>query len=588
MNTLFRAIYAAFVRLLRRFQASRMRMLAHAPIIGRRPNAFVSHPEPQAIGSFAKGQQMIAGNFQFGGQVIEAPKTSIWEISDDPLVLDALHGCAWIDDMVSTGAAGKRELQGWIFDWIRRYGKGSGPGWRPDLTGQRLIHWISHAIPIMQGQDKTANNAFLRSVARQSLFLSKTWDAAPPGLPRIRALTGMIYAGLVLEGMDRDLRPAVHRLGRECHRRISADGAIASRNPEELLEIFILLNWAARVLKGTGLKPDRRHLNAIDRIAPTLRNARLGDGALCRFHSGGRGSEGRLDQALAESGVRVSETNDTRMGYARMVAGRTTLVMDAAPPAKARASKTAHASTLGFELSSGRLPIICNCGPGKHFGPQWRRASRATACHSTVVLEDTSSSTIWPPGYIGNTFGERLQDIPQNVTSDRAAARNGNWLLASHDGYLKNFGIVHERRIFISPNGRELRGEDTMKCPNKPADRLYKNALRRRGKDALEFSCRFHIHPNIAISLDLGGTAVSLKLKSEEIWVFRQTGGEISVEESVYLDQQRLKPRPCQQIVVRGLTEDGRGHITWALTRAQEGNRYTLAREAEDELAPLV
>lgn len=589
MKSVLWAPYAVLVRLMRRFRRMRIRMRARAPRLSFNPQTFVSHPEPQSIGSFARGRQMVAGNFQIAGQVIEAPGRSIWEISDNPAVMDVLHTCSWIDDMAATDSDGRRLLQGWVTDWIRRYGRGSGPGWRPELTGQRLIRWISHALVILQAQDKSAATAFLRSVARQAQFLSKTWHMAEPGLPRIQALTGMIYAGLALEGMENTLRPAIARLGKECKRRIKADGSIDSRNPEELLEIFILLIWARKVLEGTDHKPDKRHLAAIERIAPTLRALRLGDGALVRFHSGGRGPEGLLDMALAESGVRANAGEEPRMGYMRMVAGRTNLVMDVASPPRGSASGNAHAGTLAIEMSSGRLPIICTCGPGKHFGALWTRASRATACHSTVTVEDTSSSLIWDSGFVGDTFGERLQNVPNIIKLDRAFARNGAWVLASHGGYAENFGVIHDRRLFLSPNGRELRGEDRVFAPQKsklPA--RHKRVLTKLGKPGVEFMCRFHIHPDVEISLDLGGSAVSLKLKSEEIWVFRQNGGQISVEESVFLDQQRLKPRPSKQIVVRGVTKTGAGQITWALTRAQEGKRYTMDHGFDEELAPLV
>jgi len=77
------------------------------------------------------------------------------------------------------------------------------------------------------------------------------------------------------------------------------------------MEVFVLLVWAARVLEEADKKPDPRHLAAMERIAPTLRTLRLGDGSLARFHGGGRGIEGQLDQALAESGIRAQPMRET-------------------------------------------------------------------------------------------------------------------------------------------------------------------------------------------------------------------------------------------------------------------------------------
>jgi len=81
---------------------------------------------------------------------------------------------------------------------------------------------------------------------------------------------------------------------------------------------------------------------------------------------------------------------------------------------------------------------------------------------------------------------------------------------------------------------------------------------------------------------------VSIKLKSEEIWVFRQTGGEVTLEDAVFLDQQRLRPRQTKQVVVRGFLRNERAQVTWAMTRAQEGNRYSMEAALAGELEPLV
>ena len=39
---------------------------------------FRSQPEPRSIGLFARGRQLVAGNFVFAGQLVQAPGTVIW------------------------------------------------------------------------------------------------------------------------------------------------------------------------------------------------------------------------------------------------------------------------------------------------------------------------------------------------------------------------------------------------------------------------------------------------------------------------------------------------------------------------------
>ena len=72
----------------------------------RPATGFVSHPEPRTIGSFARGRQLIAGNFQFAGYLIEGPGQSIWDLPmPDPSFEQALHGFAWLDDLSAVGDA---------------------------------------------------------------------------------------------------------------------------------------------------------------------------------------------------------------------------------------------------------------------------------------------------------------------------------------------------------------------------------------------------------------------------------------------------------------------------------------------------
>ena len=58
---------------------------------------------------------------------------------------------------------------------------------------------------------------------------------ASPGLPRFEALTGLIYAGLALEGMERYVGHAIKALAKDCTNEVDGQGGVRTRNPEELL-----------------------------------------------------------------------------------------------------------------------------------------------------------------------------------------------------------------------------------------------------------------------------------------------------------------------------------------------------------------
>ena len=537
----------------------------------RAATGFVSSPEPRTIGSFAKGRQLVAGNFLFAGYLIEAPDASIWALKAPNAAFEGdLHGFAWMDDLAAVGDTPSRaSMQSWLWEWIDQFGRGSGAGWTPDLTGRRLIRWINHALFVLRGQESDRSDAFYLSLAQQTTFLSKRWHSASPGLPRFEALTGLIYAGLSLQGMESLARPAIKALAKECAVQVDSDGGLPTRNPEELLAVYTLLTWAAAALDEADLEVPAEHLGAIERITPTLRTLRHSDGGLARFHGGGRGQEGWLDHALAAAGIKTSQPDGLSMGFARLSAGRTSVIVDAAVPPRGNASRSGHASTLAFELTSGRRPLVVNCGSGASFGAEWRRAGRATPSHSTVVLDGYSSARLGDADRASSL--ETLIDAPKHVPIEVSQAPDGLRFQGGHDGFCDIHGLTHARTLELTFDGRGLAGEDMLLAMEDAQKRQFDRSMDDVRLGGVPFDVRFHLHPEVDATLDLGGAAVSMALKSGEIWVFRHDGKfNLALEPSVYLETGRLKPRASQQVVLSGRAVEYATRIRWSLSKAQE------------------
>lgn len=250
----------------------------HARLAARAKSAaaFIGQPEPRTVGSYARGRQLTAGNLLFAGHLVEAPGAMLWDITPpDDAFLEEIHGFHWLDDMASVpDVATRQTAQRWLFEWINRYGNGSGPGWTPELAGRRVIRWLHHTLFILSGASHEQSKAFFRSIAQQTIFLNRRWHSSTPGLPRFEALTGLISAGLSLQGMENQAAPAIKALGEECARQITEAGGIPTRNPEELMEVCTLLIWARDALQEVGRAPDLEHIAAIARIVPTLRALR--------------------------------------------------------------------------------------------------------------------------------------------------------------------------------------------------------------------------------------------------------------------------------------------------------------------------
>ena len=517
------------------------------------------------MGSHARGKQLTAGTILLAGHLAEAPDTSLWDLAPDPAFVAEAQGFHWLDDLAAHGtqAAGKR-AQAWTWDWITRYGTGQGPGWTPDLTGRRIIRWVHHATFLLSGRDRADTDAFYRALSAQSAYLARRWKAAASGLPRFEALTGLVYAGLSLIGMDRLVAPAIAALAEACQADIDAEGGIPSRNPEELMEVLTLLTWSASAMTEAAHPVPAPVTAAITRIAPALRALRHADGGLARFHGGGRGMEGRLDQALAGAGVRAGPPPAVAMGFARLAGRRTSVIVDAAAPPGGRFAVMAHASTAAFEMTSGRRPVIVSCGSGLSFGADWRRAARATPSHSALCLEGASSSRL-------SAGGEALEERAAIVTSRLIPGAEGTDLYLEHDGWLASHGLIAGRSLTLSHDGRRLSGVDSLTALTADARRRFQDLMTTTAMAAGAFSIRFHLHPEVDARLDMADTAVSLALRSGEIWVFRHSGqARLSLAPSAYLEAGRLNPRPSLQIVLRGQARGFDSRIGWTLAKAKD------------------
>lgn len=555
----------------------------------RAAEGFVDPPDPRSIGSLARGRQLVSGNFLFAGYLVEGGDADLWSLPVPAARFESeLHSFVWLDDLAAVGNfQARKRAQAWTWGWIEKYGAGAGPGWVPDLTGRRLIRLTSHAVFLLRGQDKEAQQGLYGTLGRQTAFVAKQWKNAPPGLPRFEALCGLIVAGLLLKGMELHVPPALKALEKECDQMIDREGGLPTRNPQELLDVFVLLTWTLDALGNAEEEPGPSLTSAIARIAPTLRALRHSDGGLGRFHGGGRGLEGRLDEALAMCSVRGGKDQGLAMGYAKLSAGRTSIIVDAAPPPLGAESINAHASTLAFELTSGRRPLIVNCGSGAQFGETWRRAGRATPSHSTLGIDGTSSARFAPPEPGAIPGQEAFSDGPFDVRIQKQQTVDGVSLMVGHDGYVATHGLTHVRKLLLSRDGRGVQGEDTLGALAEADRSRFERAMTRTKLQGAAFSIRFHLHPEVNAELDMNGGAVSMALKSGEIWVFRHDGtATLTLEPSVYLESSRLKPRASRQIVLSAKVVEFARQINWTLAKAQDTPQVVrdYAREEDEDL----
>ena len=261
---------------------------------------------------------------------------------------------------------------------------------------------------------------------------------------------------------------------------------------------------------------------------------------------------------------------------ARLEAGDTVIIADTGTIPKGIDGANCHASALAFELSTLRGRIVTNLGVDRLLRADFGPVARATAAHSTVTVADTSSARILQARWLRRILGPRLVDGPRLVESRRTEEERGVWLEMRHDGYVQRFGLEHERRVFLSADGDDFRGEDTLfRLRPPPAPWWDPFGITSREEPQESFAIRFHLHPDVRASLAHDGTTVLALLPNGDGWQFRASGNaDMTLEDTVYMGQPG-PPRRARQIVVTHHVFRGEAHVKWSFRRLTTRNLGT-------------
>jgi len=368
----------------------------------------------------------------------------------------------------------------------------------------------------------------------------------------VTAWCGVVAAGLLVQGGVPRVARGEAGLARALTGAQFDDGGLISRSPVEqvrLVDRLCLLRACYAAAKQTI--PDGIEAAAAAALA-ALHGITMGDGAMSSWQGCNPGEASRLTALVEGCGLRARPLRQARgWGYQRLSALGTIVVLDAAPPPPQKMTESGSASTLAFEFSDGPQRIVVNCG-----GPaalptdlpdELVQGLVTTAAHSTLVLADTNSTNILADG----SLGKGVEDVTIERSEDNDASR----LEASHDGYVRGFGLVHKRSLMLGNDGKELRG----------ADQLMPRG-RRKIRDSVAYAVRFHLAPGVEVTATADGMGAILRSKGAPPWNFRCRGGMLTIEDSLWIDGRGLPHRTAQLAVVGEVSGLG-GEIGWQLRR---------------------
>ena len=476
-----------------------------------------------------------------------------------------VHSFAWLTDLEACAPretiapVAERVLTAWLDANPKLPSKpGKGPAWSVDNAGNRLLSWLVHAPLILSGDNRALRSRTFDAMAAHARWLDKHVGRAEDRLAEVAGWCGIVAAGLLLpQGKPRRMF-GESGLIRALGEMVGDDGGVLSRSPLGQMEAIALLVRLRACYLAVKRDMPRALETMTDLLVPPLLALTHGDGSLGSWQGGWAIDAGELALLVEASGVRTRPLRDVRQwGYQRVVAQKGVLQFDAAPPPLAKHARTGCASTLAFEFSHAGHRIVVNCGgagcAGGLIPARLEQGLRASAAHSTLVLDDANSTAVLLGGRIGSGVSEVDIDRRTLIGEKNAGATR---LEASHNGYASRFGLIHRRILILRDDGTELRGEELLV----PASGKGKS-----GK--VGFAIRFHLGAGIEAGLSEDGKGAGLALPDGSYWQFR-TGseGQVTIEESLWADGQG-RPHPVQQLVIQGLVSRGGGSFSWLLKK---------------------
>ena len=521
----------------------------------KKPLRLTAVPRDHVLGDRARGDALLAGRFILGDDMISLADLDFAALGATGPLATAFQGFSWLRDLAAAAGRdrGAKLAEAMAGRWLIAHGTRVDEAWAPALWGERVLFWTAYAPYMLSSRDTGYRSALLNTLARGARHLDTNADRAAPGLDRITAWSGALAAALLIQGGA----PRVARAEAGLMRALAAaqfeDGGLMSRSPHEqilLVDRLGLLRAAYFAAKQT--LPDALESAAAAALA-ALHGVTMGDGALSSWQGGNASDAARIAALVEGCGLRARPLRAARgWGYQRLSALGTIIVIDAAPPPPARMAPLGTASTLAFEMSDGAQRLVVNCGgPGpvpSELPADLILALRTTGAHSTLNLNDCNSTAILDDG----ALGKGVDDVVINRAEDNDSSR----LDASHDGYVRGFGLLHERSMILGNDGKEVRGQDKLTPKG-----------RKKIKADVPYAIRFHLAPGVEATPTADGMGAILRATGSPPWNFRCRGAMLGIEESLYVDHRGV-PLPTQQLVVVGEVSALGGTIAWQFRRS--------------------
>jgi uncharacterized heparinase superfamily protein len=431
--------------------------------------------------------------------------------------------------------------------WIERNQKYNNKNWEIGIIAKRIIAWISCSNLTYDDGNLSYKEKFNSLIKKQTNHLINETEKSECIDNKMISCAAIILTGLTYQDKNSYLDLGLNLLKKILRFSFDADGFPKSRNIRQLnfyLKYFVLIReWLKESQNEIPEYIDENIYYLGQAYAFIWKNNKKD----FLFNGNYETNNNEFDKYLKRLGYNFKNQNNELGGYAILNNKKITLAMDVGPSPDEKFSSNYQAGSLSFEIISNGKKLICNSGYFQNYKNKLNELSKSSAIHSTLILDDRSSCKFTKDSTSLSKVSQGLRVIKKNIVFEK-----NYWKINSaHDGYLKQYGFIHDREIEFYPEQMRFIGYDKIIPKNKKKD--------------IKFEIRFHLEPNVKVMKTQDNKSILIELQDEG-WKFKSDDNSINVDNGLYFGKENSFV-DNQNFFISGMTNTKNQTIKWELTK---------------------
>ena len=455
-----------------------------------------------------------------------------------------LHSFFWLFtiDLKSS----KKVTQSIILNWIEKNQKYNSKSWEIDTLSKRIIAWISNSKLSYDNSDESYKEKFNRNIKKQVNHLINEINRSKWVNDKMIGCASIILSGLSYKD-EKYLSYGLNLLKKIIDFSFDTQNFPKSRNFRQLtfyLKYFILIReW----LKESQNEIPEYLNEIIFFLGQNYSFIWQNTNQNLLFNGNHISSNVDFDKYLNFHNYKFKNESNESGGYAILKNKNFILSIDLGSSPQKKFSNDYQSGALSFEVFFNNCKLISNCGYFQNYRHQLNSISKSTATHSTIVLDNRSSCKMKKDTDGIFKVDEELKILKKSVISEKKY-----WNISgSHDGYLKNYGVIHERKIEFFIEKNKFIGTDKL--------------IKKKNFKSSNFEIRFHFIPGVKITKTQDEKSILIEIENSG-WKFSCKDHKIDVETGLYFGKKNSFVEN-QNIYISGLTQNEEQEIVWEIIK---------------------